>query len=68
MADYSYPPELLTKAAVAYLLSDSERKVATLVAQNKLTVIDDGGRALKFRRDDVLEYINGLKERQPQEE
>lgn len=67
MADYPFPPKLLDKAAVAYMLSDSERKVATLVAQNKLTVINDGGRALKFRLEDVLEYIEKLPERIPEE-
>lgn len=64
MNDFNFAPELLTKAAVAYMLSVSERKVAELVALNKLTVINDGGRALKFRRDDVLAYINKLPERE----
>jgi excisionase family DNA binding protein len=63
--NFPFPPELITKGAVAYLMSVSERKVAELVAQNKLTVINDGGRALKFRRDDVLAYINSLPERHP---
>lgn len=59
----SYPPELLTKKHVAYLLSTSEWGVGDLVKQNKLTPVNDGGKWMKFRLTDVREYIKSLPER-----
>jgi hypothetical protein len=59
----SYPPELLTKKQVAYLLSKEERAVMALVTEKKLTIYNDGGRALKFKLEEVRAYINSLPER-----
>ena len=39
----AFPPELLTKKLVAYMLSTSEWGVGQLVRQNKLTPVVDGG-------------------------
>lgn len=57
-----YPPLLLTKSDVAYLLSDSERKVIELAKKGDLTRVDDGGKWTKFRLHDVEEYVAGLSE------
>lgn len=59
----AYPPELLTKKHVAYLLSTSEWGVSQLVNQGKLTPVADGGKWIKFRLDDVRAYIKSLPER-----
>ena len=59
----AYPPELLTKKHVAYLLSTSEWGVGDLVKQKKLTPVNDGGKWMKFRLEDVREYIKSLPER-----
>lgn len=61
----SFPPELLTKKHVAYLLSVSDREVAYLVTQKKLTPVVDGGKWTKFRLADVRDYIASLPERLP---
>lgn len=58
-----YPPELLTKKHVAHLLSTSEWGVSQLVAQKKLIPVDDGGKWLKFRLEDVRFYIRSLPEK-----
>ena len=59
----SFPPELLTKKHVAYLLSVSDREVNTLMSENKLTPVDDGGKWVKFRLEDVRAYIKNLPDR-----
>ena len=59
----AYPPELLTKKHVAYMLSTSERGVAQLVSEQKLTPVVDGGKWIKFRLEDVRAYIKSLPER-----
>lgn len=59
----SFPPELLTKKHVAYLLSISDREVAYLVTEGKLTPVVDGGKWTKFRLEDVRDYIRTLPER-----
>lgn len=59
----AFPPELLTKKHVAYLLSISDREVAYLVAEKKLTPVADGGKWTKFRLSDVRDYIRSLPER-----
>lgn len=58
-----YPPELLTKRQVAYLLSTSEWGVGDLVHKGMLTPVVDGGKWVKFRLTDVRAYIAGLPER-----
>jgi len=62
---FTYPPELLTKKHVAYLLSVSDREVNTLMSENKLTPVDDGGKWVKFRLEDVRAYIKNLPDRLP---
>lgn len=64
----SFPPELLLKKHVAYLLSTSEWGVAQLVRENKLTPVNDGGKWLKFRLEDVRDYISRLPEVKPKED
>lgn len=59
----AFPPELLTRKHVAYLLSTSEWGVSQLVRDQKLTPVDDGGKWQKFRLDDVREYIRALPEK-----
>lgn len=59
----SFPPELLTKKHVAYLLSISDREVNYLISEKKLTPIDDGGKWLKFRLEDVRSYVRRLPEK-----
>lgn len=59
----AYPPELLTKKHVAYMLSISERGVNELMTVKKLVPVDDGGKWIKFRLDDVRAYIKSLPER-----
>jgi hypothetical protein len=59
----AFPPELLTKKHVAYMLSTSERGVAQLVSEKKLIPVNDGGKWLKFRLTDVRDYIARLPER-----
>jgi hypothetical protein len=59
----SFPPELLLKKHVAYLLSTSEWGVSQLVREKKLTPVEDGGKWVKFRLEDVREYIRRLPER-----
>lgn len=61
----TYPPELLTKKQVAYLLSTSERGVIDLTTHGHLTAVDDGGKWTKYRLSDVREYIANLPERAP---
>lgn len=58
----SYPPELLTKKMVAYMLSTSEWGVGKLARQNKLVPVDDGGKWNKYRLEDVRAYIKSLPE------
>lgn len=60
----TYPPELLTKKHVAYLLSCSERDVNYLLAQHLLVKVDDGGKWVKIRLTDVRSYIASLKEKE----
>jgi hypothetical protein len=60
---FTYPPELLTKKHVAYLLSVSDREVNTLMSENKLTPVDDGGKWVKFRLSDLRVYIENLPDR-----
>lgn len=57
-----YPPELLTKKLVAYMLSTSESGVIDLVKQKKLIPVDDGGKWLKFKLQDVRDYVKTLPE------
>jgi hypothetical protein len=57
-----FPPELLTRKHVAYLLSTSEWGVSQLVRENKLTPVKDGGKWQKFRLEDVRYYIRSLPE------
>jgi len=59
----AYPPELLTKKHVAYMLSISERGVNELMTVKKLVPVDDGGKWIKFRLEDVRAYIKSLPER-----
>lgn len=59
----TYPPELLTKKGVAYMLSISERGVNELMTVKKLVPVDDGGKWIKFRLEDVRAYIKSLPER-----
>jgi hypothetical protein len=61
----AYPPELLTKKHVAYMLSTSEWGVSDLVRQKKLIPVEDGGKWLKFRLTDVRDYIARLPEKKP---
>jgi hypothetical protein len=61
----SFPPELLTKKHVAYLLSVSDREVNTLMSENKLSPVDDGGKWKKFRLEDVRLYIKNLPDEIP---
>lgn len=61
----AFPPELLTKKLVAYMLSTSEWGVEELMRQKKLIPVDDGGKFKKFRLTDVRAYIKGLPERTP---
>jgi hypothetical protein len=49
----SFPPELLTKKHVAYMLSTSDLGVSDLVRRKKLIPVEDGGKWLKFRLSDV---------------
>ncbi|MEO5920460.1 MAG: hypothetical protein ABIQ01_04880 [Pseudolysinimonas sp.] len=58
----AFPPELLTKKHVAYLLSTSEWGVGELVRLGKLTPVKDGGKWMKFRLVDVRAYIASLPE------
>lgn len=60
----TFPPELLTKKQVAYLLNTSEWGVEQLVKAGELTRVDDGGKWVKFRLDDVRAYIKRLPEKQ----
>lgn len=60
----AFPPELLTKKHVAYMLSISERGVNELMTVKKLVPVDDGGKWIKFRLTDVRVYIAGLPERE----
>jgi hypothetical protein len=60
----AFPPELLTKKHVAYMLSISERGVNDLITVKKLTPVVDGGKWIKFRLTDVRTYIAGLPERE----
>jgi hypothetical protein len=59
----AFPPELLTKKQVAYMLSTSEWGVTDLVKKEKLIAVDDGGKWNKFRLSDVRDYINSLPEK-----
>jgi excisionase family DNA binding protein len=59
----AYPPELLTKEQVAYLLSISMREVGYLLAEGKLTRVADGGKRIKIRLTDVRAYIESLPEK-----
>lgn len=61
----AFPPELLTKKHVAYMLSISERDVAYLTSSNVLVPVDDGGKWIKFRLTDVRAYIAALPDRIP---
>jgi hypothetical protein len=61
----AFPPELLTKKHVAYLLSVSDREVNTLMSENKLSPVEDGGKWVKFRLEDVRLYIKGLPDKLP---
>ena len=58
----TYPPELLNKKQVAYMLSTSEWGVMNLVGQKLLVCVNDGGKWKKFRLTDVRAYIAGLPE------
>lgn len=58
----AFPPELLTKKHVAYLLSTSEWGVGDLVKKGHLTPVKDGGKWMKFRLFDVRAYIATLPE------
>jgi hypothetical protein len=59
----AFPPELLTRKTVAYMLSTSEWGVRELVRLNKLTEVQDGGKWAKYRLTDVRAYIASLSER-----
>ncbi|ARC56034.1 hypothetical protein AS850_02965 [Frondihabitans sp. 762G35] len=59
----TFPPELLTKKLVAYMLSTSEWGVGELVRQSKIVPVDDGGKWQKFRLDDIRDYIKSLPEK-----
>lgn len=59
----SFPPELLTKKHVAYLLSTSEWGVGELVKKKELVPVEDGGKWQKFRLEDVRAYIKRLPEK-----
>jgi hypothetical protein len=59
----AFPPELLTKKLVAYMLSTSEWGVGDLVRKNKLVPVVDGGKWMKFRLEDVRAYVRSLPER-----
>jgi hypothetical protein len=59
----AFPPELLDKKTVAYMLSTSEWGVGQLIREKKLTPINDGGKFIKFRLGNVREYIASLPER-----
>lgn len=61
----AFPPELLTRKHVAYLLSTSERGVSELQALKKITPVDDGGKWVKYRLKDIRSYIDSLKEKEP---
>ena len=61
----AFPPELLNKKTVAYMLSTSEWGVGELVRLNKLTPVVDGGKWMKFRLSNIREYIASLPERTP---
>lgn len=61
-----FPPELLTRKQVAYMLSTSEWGVSRLVRLNKLTPVDDGGKWQKFRLEDVREYVRSLPAKDPE--
>lgn len=63
----TYPPELLTRKQVAYLLSDSEWGVKQLEREKKLTPLDDGGKWVKFSLENVREYIRSIPEKLPTE-
>lgn len=58
----AFPPELLKKEHVAYLLSTSKWGVEQLVREGKLTPVKDGGKWAKFRLEDVRAYIRALPE------
>lgn len=60
----AFPPELLTKEQVAYLLSTSEWGVGQLVKQKKLTALNDGGKFMKFDLAGVRAYIRSLHRRE----
>lgn len=57
----SFPPELLLKKHVAYMLSTSEWGVGQLVREKKLIPVDDGGKWQKFKLGEVRSYIDSLK-------
>lgn len=59
----AFPPELLNRKTVAYMLSTSEWGVKELVRQNKISEINDGGKWAKYRLDDIRAYIKTLPER-----
>lgn len=61
----TFPPELLTRKHVAYLLSTSEWGVSQLVRENKLTPVKDGGKWQKFTLVDVRDYIGSLPHASP---
>lgn len=60
--------QLLTRRQVAELLSVSAPHVSTLVATEKLPALKlgrDGGRVmLRFREQEVVEWLEGRRERQ----
>lgn len=59
----AYPPELLTITQAAYILSTSERGIASLLHDGKLTRVNDGGKWVKIRLSNVREYIDSLPEK-----
>lgn len=61
----AFPPELLTKKHVAYMLSVSDREVNTLMSENKLSPVVDGGKWTKFRLEDIRKYIRNLPDKVP---
>jgi len=62
---FFFPPDLLTKKMVAYLLSISEREVNVLMDHKEITPLDDGGRYIKFHLEDVRAYAKRIPERAP---
>lgn len=57
--DVVMTPLLLTRGEAAFVLRLSERQVARVVAEGRLRAVHEGS-AVRFRREDLEEYVAGL--------